>query len=258
MILMRQKIGWYMLALLFLAGAAFLFPGGARAAGTSVTVTPNASDATAAVTVSDAELNGKEISVICYAPGIRGSVNDITANRDLIVYMNQYTVNGTASFSFRVKRQLVSGEYTLVVSSEKGQVTTPFRFVTESTKEPEVSAKPAEASPARPTATAAPAGTVKKTLAAPGGVKAKSSAKKKITVTWKKVKGAKGYQIRTAKKKKGKYSLNLTVKGGSKQKATLKGLKSGKVYYIRVNAYKLSGKKKVAGKNSKVVKVKVR
>lgn len=258
MILMRQKMGWYMLTLLFLAGAAFLFPRGARAAGTSVTVTPNAADGTAAVTVSDAELNGKEISVICYAPGIRGSVSDMTANRDLIVYMNQYTVNGTASFSFQVKKQLVPGEYTLVVSSEKGQVTTPFRFLAEPAKEPAATAKPAESAPVRPSVTDTPAKTVKKSLSAPAGVKAKSSAKKKITVTWKKVKGAKGYQIRTAKKKKGKYSLKLTVKGGSKQKATLKGMKSGKVYYIKVNAYKLAGKKKVAGKNSKVVKVKVR
>lgn len=72
------------------------------------------------------------------------------------------------------------------------------------------------------------------------------------------MKGAKGYQIAAATKKKGKYKVKLTVKGGSKKKATLKKMKSGKVYYIKVRAYQLTGKKKTAGKYSKIVKVKVR
>lgn len=70
--------------------------------------------------------------------------------------------------------------------------------------------------------------------------------------------GAKGYIISTATKKNGKYKTKLTVKGGSKKKATLKKMKSGKVYYVKVKAYQLSGKKKIAGKWSKAVKVKVR
>lgn len=255
---MRQKLGCYMLALMFLLGVTVLYSNGAQAGSTTVAVTPNASDATVAVTVSDAELNGQDISVICYAPGVQGAVGDVTANRNAVVYMNQYTVSGTASFSFRVNKELVSGEYMLVVTSAKGQVTTPFHFLAEATKAPAETAKPNEPSPTQPSATSAPVKTEKGSLGAPAGVKAKSSAKKKITVTWKKVKGAKGYQIRTSTKKKGKYSVKLTVKGGSKTKATLKGMKSGKVYYIKVNAYKLSGKKKVAGKNSKIVKVKVR
>jgi len=252
---MRQKMGWYLFALLFLSGLTLLFASGAKAGSTYVTVTPNAQNATVAVTVSDSELNGKEISVICYAPGIQGAVGDITANKKSLVYMNQYTVNGTVSFSFPVKKQLVQGIYTLVVASEKGQTVNQFRFLQDSSDAPAGTVKPADPKPAPP---AVSKSNTKKKLAAPAGVKAKAKGKKKVKVTWKKVKGAKGYLIRTASKKNGKYKVVRTVKGGAKKQVTLTGMKKGKICYIKVSAYRLSGKKKIAGKNSKAVKVKVR
>lgn len=254
---MQRKTGWYVLAALVLSAATVLFARGAQAGSTSVTVTPNSTDATAAVTVTDPGFSGTEVSVVCYAPGVTGAVSDLTANRDAIVYMNQYTVTGTVSFSFQVKKQLVEGEYMLVVTSDRGQAVQRFRFLEEAAASPAATAKPAGNATNAPAATKKPTAVSKK-LSAPAGVKAKSTAKKKVTVTWKKVKGAKGYQICTASKKSGKYKVKLTVKGGSKKKATLKGLKSGHVYYVKVNAYKLSGKKKAVGKRSKAVKVKVR
>lgn len=249
---MRRKTGWYLFALICLAAVGFLSAPVMKAGSTTVTVTPNPASAAVAVSVSDAELNGKDISVICYEPGVTGAVSDMTANKSCIVYMNQYTVNGTVSFTFHVKKQPVAGEYTLVVSSEQGQEVKKFRLV-------EDNAAPGTVTPpgaAAPTATAS--NTAKKKLKAPAGVKAKSTAKKKVTVTWKKVKNAKGYLVSISTKKNGKYKVKLTVKGGSKKKATLKGLKSRKTYYVKVRAYQTSGKKKVAGKNSKAVKVKVR
>ncbi len=99
---------------------------------------------------------------------------------------------------------------------------------------------------------------VTKTVSAPGRVKiksAKSAAKRKITVKYKKLKGVSGYQIAYGTNKKLKKSKTLTVKG-NKAKAVIKKLKSGKRYYVKVRAYNLDGKKKITGKWSKVKTVK--
>ena len=77
--------------------------------------------------------------------------------------------------------------------------------------------------------------------------------KKQAALTWKKVYGAKGYQVCYSTSKKFKKKKRLLVK---KNKATLKKLKSDKTYYIRVRAYTTDGSKKVYGKWSKVVKKK--
>ncbi|MCB6994384.1 hypothetical protein LI177_12935 [bacterium 210820-DFI.6.37] len=64
-----------------------------------------------------------------------------------------------------------------------------------------------------------------------------------VTVKWKKVKNAKGYQIYRAASKKGKYKKVKTVKKASTIKFVNKKLKEGKTYYYKVRAYgKFSGK----------------
>lgn len=250
---MRLSILRHLFFLLLLFGITCFLPADGSAEGCAVSVTPNASDSTVQVTVSDTDPAGKEISVVCYEPGLAGNVNDLTANKKQIVYINQYTVNGTVSFSFQIKKPLVQGTYSLVVTSEKGQTVTTFHMIPE-VKE---SAKPLQPS-ATPDSPGKKPASKAKVLKVPAGVKVKAAGKKKVTVTWKKVAGAKGYIIGVSAKKSGKYKTKLTVKGGSKKKATLKKLKGGKVYYIRVRAYQLSGKKKVTGKWSKALKVKVR
>lgn len=77
---------------------------------------------------------------------------------------------------------------------------------------------------------------------------------KKITLSWKKVNGTKGYLIQYSNKKNFKVKKSRTI---SKNSYTIRKLKKKKTYYIRVRAYKLSGKKKVYGAWSKVKKVKV-
>lgn len=70
------------------------------------------------------------------------------------------------------------------------------------------------------------------------------------------MKGAKGYlvQYSTNKKFKGAKSKYVT-----KNRTTIKKLKSKKTYYFRVKAYKMNGKKKVFSKKwSAVKKVKVK
>lgn len=251
---MRRNRVCILSVLTFLIGILFFLPADhVMANSDSVTISPNASNATVSVTITDADLSGKEISVVCYEPGKSGAVNDLTANKNSIVYINQYTGSGTTSFSFPIRKQLIKGDYTLVITSEKEQIVKTFQMLSDAAAPPSDTVQtPKPASP-DPKNTG-----LKKSLKAPAGVKAKAKGKKKIQVTWKKVSGAKGYIIGTATKKNGTYKTKLTVKGGSKKKATLKKMKSGKVYYVKVKAYQLSGKKKIAGKWSKTVKVKVR
>lgn len=277
---MKQRVSTYLLVLLFLAVMPCLAQKEIQADSTAVKVTPDRIKYTVEVTVSDKKLKGKQFSVICYAPGVKGSWNDLTANKKYLLYMNQYTAKETTTFSFKVKKQPVEGVYTLVVSSERGQVTKQFRFIPEELKPTQTPAptyddKKTHDTPKPTQGNSNNDGKTKnissdknlkneiskkgsKSLPAPEKVKAKSKAKKKIVITWKTVKGAKGYQISTSKKKNGKYKVKATIKSGRKKSAALKKLKSGKVYYVKIRAYGLSGKKKIAGTYSKAVKVKVR
>lgn len=92
---------------------------------------------------------------------------------------------------------------------------------------------------------------------APGKVKLsklKKVKKNKIKITYKKVKDAKGYQIQYATNAKMKKAKSVTT---SKTNYTSKKLKKGKTYYVRVQAYKMDGSKKVYGKWSTVKKIKL-
>lgn len=97
---------------------------------------------------------------------------------------------------------------------------------------------------------------VKKTTAPskPQKVKAKNNKKKTATVTWSKVSGAKGYQVQYA------YSAPFSkkTKTVSTNKFVAKKLKKKKTYSFRVRAYKMNGKKKLYGKWSKVVRIKIK
>lgn len=79
---------------------------------------------------------------------------------------------------------------------------------------------------------------------------------KKIKLTWKKIKGAKGYQVRYATNKKFKKAKIKTIKK-NKTNVVLKKLKKKK-YFVQVRAYKVSNGKKVVGKWSKRRTIKVK
>ena len=87
------------------------------------------------------------------------------------------------------------------------------------------------------------------------GVKLKNVKKKKVKVSWKKTKNARGYQIQYSKSKKFKKKITKNTK---KTKITIKKLKKNKIYYFKVRAYKMNGKKKVYGRWSKVNKIKIK
>ena len=95
----------------------------------------------------------------------------------------------------------------------------------------------------------------------PSKVKAPSLKSKKagqLAVSFKKIAGVKGYEIAYATNKKFPSSSTKKVVSVSAKK-TLKKLKSGKKYYVRVRAYKVdSTGKKIYGAYSKAKSRKVK
>ena len=84
-------------------------------------------------------------------------------------------------------------------------------------------------------------------------VKAKR-VKSKVKLTWKKVKGADGYEIYRATSKKGKYQKIKTLKKGTIVSYTDGKAKKGKTYYYKVRAVKNAGKTSVKGTASNAVR----
>lgn len=88
--------------------------------------------------------------------------------------------------------------------------------------------------------------------ATPKSVKSKRTASK-VKISYKKVKGANGYEIQFSIKKKGSYKKLGISKSTN---LTTKKLKKGKRYYVKVRAYIINNGKKVYSSYSKPVKVK--
>lgn len=87
---------------------------------------------------------------------------------------------------------------------------------------------------------------------------ANSKTKKTVYLKWKKNKYADGYKVyRSTKKKKG-YKCIATLKGKKKVSYTDKNVKSNKVYYYKVRAYRKKGKNTIYSGYSPVKRVKVK
>jgi hypothetical protein len=92
-------------------------------------------------------------------------------------------------------------------------------------------------------------------------IKAKKpvAGKKSFTFKWTKVKKSKGYEIQYATNKAfTKNAKKVTVKGAKKTSKTIKGLKKGKTYYVRIRPYATKGGKKYLGIYTVAKKVKVK
>lgn len=88
---------------------------------------------------------------------------------------------------------------------------------------------------------------------------AKSKKSKRINVKWKKRKAISGYEVMWSTSKNFKKNfLSVKVSGAKKSSTTLKTARSKKNYYVRVRAYKKSGKKYKYYSWSKTIKVKVK
>ena len=110
----------------------------------------------------------------------------------------------------------------------------------------------ADASTADDSQTEIPKTQVKLGKASISKVTAKS--KKKLQIKIRKASGAKGYEISYSMNKKFKSAKKVTT---TKTTYTIKKLKKGKTYYIRIRPYTKSGGKTVYGTYSKTVKKKV-
>lgn len=141
---------------------------------------------------------------------------------------------------------LSAGTGKITVKTEKKGITKIFEFTvtgTVATNQPQTTKKP----------------TTKITVNKVTGVKAVNKKGKKIKVSWKKLGSVKGYRITVALNKKFTSGKKIIwVKKGSTTSKLVSKLKKGKTYYVKVEAYKLNGTKKVYGKPSTVRKVKIK
>jgi hypothetical protein len=156
---------------------------------------------------------------------------------------------------------LSSWSYAGTVTSEGGE--TPLPSEPGNTQKPQETSAPGTPSvalsapqPGTPVISAPgiPSASVKSKVGKVSALKLKQK-KHTVTVSWKKLTGAKGYQIcySTSKKWKGKKQKLV-----SKNKAVIKKLKKKKTYYFRVRAYRLEGTKKVYGAWSNMKKIKIK
>ena len=90
------------------------------------------------------------------------------------------------------------------------------------------------------------------------GVKAMSTDSLGIKVSWKTAARAGGYKIYIASSKNGKYEAAATAKGSGRQNAVVSGLAAGKTYWIKLRAYRKSGRKTIYGKYSTACSVRIR
>ena len=156
---------------------------------------------------------------------------------------------------------LSSWSYAGTVTSEGGE--TPLPSEPGNTQKPQETSAPGTPSvalsapqPGTPVISAPgiPSASVKSKVGKVSSLKLKQK-KRTVTASWKKLTGAKGYQIcySTSKKWKGKKQKLV-----SKNKAVIKNLKKKKNYYFRVRAYRLEGTKKVYGAWSSVKKIQIK
>ena len=89
-------------------------------------------------------------------------------------------------------------------------------------------------------------------------VKAKASKGRKVTVSWKKIKGANGYIVYTSAKKNKGFQAMSPIKKAKTVKKVVTAKKKAKIFYVKVRPYYTVKGKKVLGTYSKVSSVKVK
>lgn len=87
------------------------------------------------------------------------------------------------------------------------------------------------------------------------GLKTKS---KNVSVEWKKIAGAQGYEVVMSTNKTKGFKSIATLKGNAKVSYTKSKLVKNKTYYFKVRAYKMVNGKKVYSEYSTVKSIKVK
>ena len=83
---------------------------------------------------------------------------------------------------------------------------------------------------------------------APASVKIKKLTKRSKKVSWKRYKGADGYEVQYTSYRSYQSKKTKTIKGGSKTSVKIKKLKKKTVYFVRVRAYKNTKNGKIYSK----------
>ena len=169
------------------------------------------------------------------------SVSDLGTYR--IKKVLNATLNGTKQYRFTV----YSNELAVSKNDDKKPSTTEQKPSNTTAEQKPSSAtteqKPSDTTTAQKLSTT----TVKDILKKVSKIKLQNLKKRKVRITWKKVKNADGYQVYRATKKNGKYKLVKVVKGNKKVSYTNTKLKKNKKYYYKVRAYRTVKGKKVYG-----------
>lgn len=182
-----------------------------------------------------------------------------TVNKDLLEIYPKDKSNNTELEEKATKLGISIGTQTLdmvkKLYAEVKEVMPPEDFTNGDDIEYEVPETPSTQQPqaTEPQAqtVSAPAKTVIKKL--------KNRKGKKLQVKFKKVSGADGYEIAYSKGVNfGKKKTTVKSYNAAKNVRTIKKLKKGKRYFVKVRAYKMNGTQKVYGKWSQVKVVKIK
>lgn len=155
----------------------------------------------------------------------------------------------TVEMAKKLKAEVMSEDYTLDFNTDYNDVNysltaKPAEPETPSTQQPQTSEPQAQD-------VAAPAKTAIKKL--------KNRKGRKVQVKFKKVSGADGYEIAYSTGVNfGKKKTTVNSYNAAKNVRTVKKLKKGKRYFVKVRAYKMNGTEKVYGKWSQVKVVKIK
>lgn len=155
-----------------------------------------------------------------------------------------FTVNGLKSYTayrFRVTPYKLSrGQTVYAYSSNEASTLTNYA----PPEKTEAETSPSSSNDTNNSSTNTTSAPVKKvTKPKKATITKLKTSKKSITVYWKKI-TASGFQIQYSTNSSFKKAKSVTVKGSKKTSVTIKKLKKGKKYYVRVRAYKtVNGKK---------------
>ena len=155
----------------------------------------------------------------------------------------------TVEMAKKLNAEAMSEDYTLDFNTDYNDVnysltSKPAEPETPSTQQPQTSEPQAQD-------VAAPAKTAIKKL--------KNRKGRKVQVKFKKVSGADGYEIAYSTGVNfGKKKTTVNSYNAAKNVRTVKKLKKGKRYFVKVRAYKMNGTEKVYGKWSQVKVVKIK
>lgn len=156
----------------------------------------------------------------------------------------------TVEMAKKLNAEVMSEDYTLDFSTDYNDIN---YSLTSKPAEPETPSQPQQPQTSEPQAqdVAAPAKTAIKKL--------KNRKGRKVQVKFKEVAGADGYEIAYSTGVNfGKKKTTVKSYNAVKNVRTVKKLKKGKRYFVKVRAYKMNGTEKVYGKWSQVKVVKIK